>query len=100
MNYGPKRAYFIDLPRTQGYYDKKGDLLSVIEEVKNGHVMSSIYGKGGILMIPPPHIFIFSNEALNYQSLSKDRWEVYTLTEEPHPRLKQTLTSEAFLKKG
>jgi hypothetical protein len=92
MNHGPKRAYFIDLPRTQGFYDKKGDLLSVIEEVKNGHVMSSMYGKGGVLIMPHPHIFIFSNEALIYQ--------VYTLTEEPQPRLKETLKSEALLKKG
>ena len=100
MNHGPKRAYFIDLPRTQGFYDKKGDLLSVIEEVKNGHVMSSMYGKGGVLIMPHPHIFIFSNDALIYQSLSKDRREVYTLTEEPQPRLKETLKSEALLKKG
>lgn len=99
LNNGPKRCYFIDLPRTQGFYDKKTDLLSVVEEIKNGHVMSSMYGKGGVLMMPPPHIFIFSNEALNYQCLSKDRWEVYTLTEEPQPRLKETLKNGVLLKK-
>jgi hypothetical protein len=104
MNNGPRRAYFIDLPRTKGFNDKTGDLISVVEEVKNGHVMSSMYGKGGVLLMPHPHIFIFSNQALNYQWLSKDRWEVYTLTEEPQPRLKETnhknLTSQILSKKG
>ncbi|MEY3223766.1 MAG: Bovine faeces associated smacovirus 5 [Cyanobacteriota bacterium] len=82
LNNGPKRCYFIDLPRTAAKEDKLSNLISVVEEIKNGHVMSTMYGKGGSLIMPHPHIFIFSNKALKYDSLSKDRWEIYKVTDD------------------
>jgi hypothetical protein len=80
LNNGPKRAYFIDLPRTQGNDDRMCNLISVIEEVKNGHVMSTMSGRGGSLIMPHPHIFIFSNKPLKSNFLSRDRWDIYKVT--------------------
>lgn len=80
INYGPKRCYFIDLRRTEEDDDKLVNLMSVIKEIKNGHVMSTMYGLNQSLIMPYPHIIIFSNRALNYNLLSKDRWEVYEIT--------------------
>lgn len=68
-NNGPRRCYFIDLPRTSAKDDKIPNLISVIEEIKNGHVMSTMYGKSGSLIMPHPHIFIFSNKPLSYNSM-------------------------------
>lgn len=81
MNNGPKNIYFIDLPPTPEKKDKMEDLISVLEEIKNGHVMSTMYGSGRCLLMPHPHIVIFSNQALNYSFLSKDRWKVYEITD-------------------
>lgn len=80
VNYGPKQCYFIDLRRTEEDDDKLVNLMSVIKEIKNGHVMSTMYGLDQSLIMPYPHIIIFSNRALNYNLLSKDQWEVYEMT--------------------
>jgi len=82
LNNGPKRCYFIDLPRTQRSDDQMCNLISVVEEVKNGHVVSTRYGKGGSLIMPHPHIFIFSNKPLKYNYLSSDRWDIYRVTDD------------------
>ena len=54
--------------------------MSIIDEIKNGHVMNTIYGANQSLIMPNPHVFIFSNKALKYDSLSKDRWEIYEIS--------------------
>jgi hypothetical protein len=77
---GPKRAYFIDLPWTQGSDNRMCNLISMVEEVKNGHVVSTMYGRGGSLIMPNPHIFIFSNKPLKYNYRSSDRWDIYRVT--------------------
>jgi len=84
---GRREAYIIDLPRTKGASDKIEDLLTVIEEVKNGHVMTPFRGSLGVLMMEPPFILVFSNEKLPYGSLSADRWVCYEIVGEGDPTL-------------
>lgn len=100
---GSKKCYIIDLPRTKGSNDKIEDLLSVIEEIKNGFVTSPMYGKSSTLMMEPPFVIVFSNQPLPYFMLSKDRWECYELTNVSRPDLKriniQTLKYKKLLKK-
>lgn len=77
---GPKQCYFLNLKRIDELNDKMDNLISLIEEIKNGHVMSTISGANQSLIMPNPHVFIFSNKALKYNSLSKDRWEVFEIS--------------------
>jgi hypothetical protein len=77
---GPKRCYFFDLRQIDELNDKMDNLMSIIDEIKNGHVMNTIYGANQSLIMPNPHLFIFSNKALKYDSLSKDRWEIYEIS--------------------
>lgn len=41
---GPSLCYFVDMPRTGGKDDAMNSFLSTIEDIKNGHVASSMYG--------------------------------------------------------
>ena len=80
FNMGKRKCYIIDLPRTKGKGDSIFDLLSVIEDIKNGFVSSSMYGGDRQLMMDPPFVIVFSNSPLPYSSLSEDRWDLYTLS--------------------
>lgn len=71
---GPKKVYFIDIPRTLGRDDDLHALISVIEDIKNGFIVSSMYGKHQTLMFEPPHIFILANIKCPTSLMSKDRW--------------------------
>lgn len=42
---GPREVYIIDIPRTLGQDDSIDSLLSCLEDLKNGYVVSSMYGK-------------------------------------------------------
>lgn len=76
---GPRIGYIIDLPRTQGTNDKIADILSVIEDLKNGYVTTAMYGRNASLMIKPPFVFVLSNRFLPYSALSEDRWETFEI---------------------
>ena len=76
---GPKKLYFIDIPRTIGKDDSLNDVLSVCEELKNAYVTSSFYGNHTQLLFDPPHVVIFSNAECPIHKLSGDRWETYTI---------------------
>jgi len=91
INIGKKRIYIIDLTRTKSKNDTEEDLLSVIEDIKSGFVLSPMYGKSGELLMNPPHIIISSNYLLNQGMLSKDRWSVYEITEQSKLGSRNTL---------
>lgn len=74
---GPRRVYFVDIPRTLGTDDSIHSLMSSLEDLKNGFVVSSMYGKNETLILDPPHIIVFSNRECPQQLMSKDRWKVY-----------------------
>ena len=81
---GASRCYVIDIPRTVGSTEKMSDLISAIEEVKNGDVTSAMYGKVQELLMQPPHVIVFSNQPPPYGLMSADRWKVFGV----HPLLK------------
>lgn len=65
----------IDIPRSVDL-----DYLSYtgIEEIKNGCFFSSKYESKQVIM-PNPHIIIFSNEEPNVNKMSKDRWKIHEI---------------------
>lgn len=79
VNIGKKKLYIVDLARSKSSGDKEEDLLSVLEDIKNGFVTNAMYGSGKTLMMEPPHIIVSSNYILNYELLSSDRWQVYEI---------------------
>lgn len=79
LSVGPKKAYLIDLPRTPGSFDKTSDILSVIEDLKNGHLTSPMYGKYSNMLMNPPIVIVFSNTFFPFDSLSADRWDSFVI---------------------
>lgn len=67
---------FIDIPRSinQEHLSYPG-----IEEVKNGCFFSNKYECQQIIM-PTPHIVIFSNKEPDINQLSADRWHIHEIT--------------------
>jgi len=76
---GPKQLYIIDIPRTIGDDDSMASIISAVEDVKNGFIISSFYGKYCTQMWDPPHVIIFSNERCPLKMMSADRWEEYVI---------------------
>jgi len=76
---GPRQLYFIDLPRTLGRDDNIYDIISTAEDIKNGFLVTSMYGLYKSLIFEPPHVVIFSNTLPPKDSMSHDRWQVYRM---------------------
>jgi hypothetical protein len=76
---GQRQMYVVDIPRTLGREDSIDDLISVLEDLKNGHITSSMYGEYDCLFMNAPHVLIFSNTLPNVSRLSKDRWKIWTI---------------------
>ncbi len=83
---GSARCYCVDLPRTTGTTEKMQDLISALEELKNGWVTTAMYGKHQELMMQPPHVLVFSNQSPPIHMMSEDRWKVYLI--DPNFQLK------------
>ena len=68
--------FMINLTRTQGEEQSFKGLFAAIEDIKDGFVVDTLYGKYDESIFVPPLIVIFSNSSLNdYEKyLSKDRW--------------------------
>lgn len=94
---GPKKLYIIDIPRTLGEDDSVNDILSVIEDIKNGFVVSSFYGTYTKLIFTPPHIVIFSNSRCPVNKLSGDRWKCYIILEK---ELRYSIDNFDYIDKG
>jgi len=79
---GQRRVYFVDVPRTLGSDDSMASLMSSLEDLKNGYIVSAMYGKNQSLLLDPPHIVIFSNESCPRKMMSDDRWKEYHINYE------------------
>lgn len=79
VNIGPKPVYIIDLTRSKSKADKEEDLLSILEDTKNGLVINAMYGAGKSMIMAPPHIIVSANYTFNYELLSEDRWMVFEI---------------------
>lgn len=78
---GRKKVYILDIPRTLGLSDNILDIISAVEDIKNGFICSSMYGKYEKLIMEPPYIIIFSNMEIDPKLMSKDRWSTAYITE-------------------
>lgn len=76
---GPRKLYFVDIPRTLGSDDSIHSLMSALEDLKNGYLVSSMYGKNETLLLDPPHIVVFSNKDCPVSMLTNDRWKQYAI---------------------
>ena len=74
---GPRRAYFLDMPRTLGKDDSIKDCMCVIESLKNGVVQNVMYGKDEEMYMESPHVVCFANYPPPREMLSGDRWRVF-----------------------
>ena len=86
INMGMRKTYILDIPRAKSggsWDDRIADLMLTIESIKNGLLVSAMYGKLNQLLMPHPNVIVFSNYDLN--GLSPDRWKKYdmdTMSEE------------------
>ena len=66
----------VNLTRTLGKDQHLSDLFAILEEVKNGFLIDSMYGKYNESVFEPPLLFVFTNLCYkDYLSkLSEDRW--------------------------
>ena len=73
--------FAFDFTRTRGEDPSIKDLFQVVEEIKNGHVVSVMYGNPMEVGMKSPIVIIFTNEKLEgYQDyLSEDRWQPYSI---------------------
>ena len=82
---GTHKCYLLDLPRVRGKDERLQELFSAIEEIKNGYVMSAMYGKCQEMFMSPPHVICFSNEMPKMSLCSADRWKVARLSSRDDP---------------
>lgn len=80
INAGPFKVYLIDIPRTLGEDDSLASVITVLEDIKNGFVVSSMYGVHKYLMMEPPHIVCFSNDNCPLDLMSTDRWQSFLIS--------------------
>lgn len=59
-------------------------LYSTIENIKNGRVDSTFYGRFKRLRFKPPHVIVFTNNVPNMSALSSDRFHLFALADEDH----------------
>lgn len=76
---GQKKVYVIDMPRTLAEEDSLPSLISTLEDLKNGFIVSVFYGKYQQLLMEPPHVIVFSNKKCPVNMMSDDRWMTYTI---------------------
>lgn len=97
VNAGPRKVYVLDVPRTLGVDDSMNDILSTVEDIKNGYVVSSFYGNYQKLVMNPPAVLIMSNVRCPVNKLSADRWQCYIIK---NRELKYSFDNADYIDKG
>jgi len=77
--------FCFDFTKTAGEENSFKDLFHIVEEIKNGYVIDTMYGKFNEAITQGSMVAIFTNEDINdfRQYLSPDRWVDFNLT---HPK--------------
>ena len=66
-------------------YSNNGEALYTnIENIKNGRVDSTFYGRFKRLRFKPPHVIVFINNVPNMSTFSLDRFHLFVLADEDH----------------
>ena len=76
-------AFCFDFTRTLDENTSIRSIFQVLEEIKNGHIVSAMFGAPMESIIPNPFVIIFTNDDVSkyYHYLSKDRWQAYAIIE-------------------
>lgn len=69
------KVVLLDVPRYNMEYINYGCL----EQIKNGMLYSGKY-EGGVCLFDHPHLIVFANERPDESKMSKDRWNIVTIT--------------------
>lgn len=74
-------AFSFDFTRTLGTETHIENLFQIVEEIKNGHIVSAMYGNPMEVVMTNPFVIIFSNEDISKYChyLSIDRWQAYEI---------------------
>jgi len=72
-------TYVMNIPRSTGKEESQRDLLSAIEEIKDGWVTAVMFGEEKEVFFKPPRFIIFCNEFPNVSLVSADRWRFWEL---------------------
>lgn len=72
------KIYLFDLTRAKPKDISGQDIYSVMESLKNGVIVNTKY-ENGQKLFNPPHVWIFANILPKFQSLTADRWKVWTI---------------------
>jgi len=73
-------AAFIDMTRNENNANVEA-LYSTLENIKNGRVDSTFYGRFKRLRFKSPHIIVFTNNVPNMSALSSDRFNLFALAD-------------------
>lgn len=79
ISMGKRDVYIVDMPRTRAEEDSIPSLVAALEDLKNGYLVTCMYGKYAKLMMSPPHVVVFSNEICPKGMMSEDRWASYRI---------------------
>jgi len=73
--------FSFDFTRTLGVETHLENLCQIVEEIKNGHVVSAMYDNPLEVIFTSPFVVIFTNNDIsNYcHYLSMDRWQSYEI---------------------
>jgi hypothetical protein len=75
---GAKDIYLFDLSRSKPQDWARDDIASAMEQIKNGHIVNLKYETNDFMM-EPPHVWCFSNQLPNLESMSRDRWQLWEI---------------------
>ena len=85
-------VFAFDFTRTLDEETSVKGLFQVVEEIKNGHVVSVMYGNPMEALFTNPYVIIFTNEDISKYCdyLSFDRWQAYEIQEGDLYEIKKT----------
>ena len=73
VNVEERKLYILDLIRATGNYNNIDNVPLVFEKLKNGYLVTNIYGSYKELLCEPPHVITNTTVDLDYDKLSEDR---------------------------
>lgn len=79
INVGARQVYLGDIPRTPSSVQKQSEMICVIEDLKNGFLSGSMYGKEAELIMDCPTVVIMSNCPPPWTSMTGDRFRCFQI---------------------
>ena len=85
-------VFAFDFTRTLDDDTSIKSLFQIIEELKNGYIVSAMFGKPLEILIDSPFVLIFTNEDISsyFHYLSMDRWCAYEIRDDELLKIRKT----------